>query len=217
MRAQPRFSLSELSHHRSFGSWIGPRPQRRGEVPGLQYPVPTRLGRRHDDAVRPRKRLSDDERSVLLSELLFRHPELVAEAEEITSALLVVEDDQELADEITARLRALRVSGPVSVDTGRGRVLDVLQPYIDDLTRRKERGARRAAADIAIAVLLGLYECREDTDEDMLLVRMGLPGAADDLARIVYTTVKPLHLSLPSLADECPEWEWYEESWNPYC
>jgi hypothetical protein len=162
--------------------------------------------------VRPwKRRLSDDERSVLLSELLLRHPELVAEAEEIISALLVVENDQELADEITARLRALRPNGPVSVDTGRRRVLDVLQPYIDDLTRRKERGARQAAADIAIAVLLGLYECREDTDEDMLLVRMGLPGAADDLARTVYARVKPLHLSLHSLADECPEWEWYEE------
>jgi hypothetical protein len=164
-----------------------------------------------------KRRLSDDERSVLLSELLLRHPELVAEVEEITSTLLVVEEDQELADQITAKLRALRASGPVSVDTGRGRVLDVLQPYIDDLTRRKERGARRAAADIATAVLLGLYECREDADEYMLLVRMGLPGAADDLACIVYAKVKPLYLSLPSLADECPEWEWYEESWNPYC
>ena len=47
------------------------------------------------------------------------------------------------------------------------------------LTRRKERSARRAAADIAIAVLSGLYGCREDTEEDMLLVRMGLPGTAD--------------------------------------
>ena len=83
-----------------------------------------------------KRRLSDDERSVLLSELLLRHPELVAEAEEITSTLLVVEDDLELADEITARLRELRASGPVSIDTGRGRVLDVLQPYIGDLTRR---------------------------------------------------------------------------------
>jgi hypothetical protein len=51
-----------------------------------------------------------------------------------------------------------------------------------------------------------------DTKEDMLLVRMGLPGAADDLARMVYKKVKPLHLLLPPLADECPEWEWYEES-----
>ncbi len=29
---------------------------------------------------------------------------------------------------------------------------------------------------------------------------------------VVYKKVKPLQLSLPSLADECPEWEWYEES-----
>ncbi len=161
-----------------------------------------------------KRRLSDDERSILLSELLLRHPELVAEAEEITSTLLVVENDQKLADEITARLRALRVGGPVSVDAGRARVLNILQPYIDDLAWRKERGARRAAADIAIAVLLGLYECRGDTDEDMLLVRMGLPGAADDLAHTVYGKVKSLHmpLPLPLLADECPEWPWYEES-----
>jgi len=137
--------------------------------------------------VRPwKRRLSDDECSVLLAELLLRHPELAAEAEEITFTLLV-ENEQEFGDEITAKPRALRANGPVSVDAGRGRVLDVLQPYIDDLTRRKERGARRAAADIAIAVLSGLYGCREDTEEDMLLVRMGLPGAADDLARMVYT------------------------------
>jgi hypothetical protein len=41
-----------------------------------------------------------------------------AEAEEITSALLVV-DDRELTGEVTARLRALRLRGPVSVDTER--------------------------------------------------------------------------------------------------
>jgi hypothetical protein len=151
---------------------------------------------------------------VLLAELLLRHPELAAEAEEISSALLIV-DDQELSNEIMARLRALRLSGPVSVDAGRRQILEVLQPYIHDLTWRKERGARRAAADIAVAVMLGLYGCREDTDEEMLLVRLGLPGAADDLARTVYKKVRPLHLSLPSLAEECPEWAWYEENYGP--
>jgi hypothetical protein len=75
----------------------------------------------------------------------------------------VVDDDQELADEITGGLRALRPSGPVSIDAGRKQVLDVLQPYIDNL------------------------------------------------ACAVYKKVKPLHLSLPSLADECPEWTWYQE------
>ena len=33
------------------------------------------------------------------------------------------------------------------------------------------------------------------------------------LARAVYEKVKRLHLTLPGLADECPEWAWYEESW----
>jgi hypothetical protein len=58
---------------------------------------------RHDGVVHPWKQwLSDDERSVLRSELLLRHPELVAEAEQIT-----------------AKLRGLRPSGPVSVAGGR--------------------------------------------------------------------------------------------------
>jgi hypothetical protein len=74
------------------------------------------------------------------------------------------------------------------------------------------RNAAPGGGRTAVAVMLGLYECREDTDEDMLLARMGLPGAADDLARAVYKSVRSLHLSLPSLADECPEWAWYEKS-----
>ena len=113
--------------------------------------------------------------------MLLWHPELAAEAEEITSALLVVENDQELADEITARLRALRPNGPVSVDTGRGRVLDVLQPYIDNLTRRKNAASG------------------------------GRPPASRSPSCSGCTNAKPLHLWLPSLADKCPEWEWYEE------
>jgi hypothetical protein len=77
--------------------------------------------------VRPwKRRLSDDECSVPLAELLLRHPELAAEAEEITSTLLAAESEQELGDEITAKPRALRANRPVSVDAGRGRVLDVL-------------------------------------------------------------------------------------------
>jgi hypothetical protein len=144
-----RLSQRAIRSRRSVLAWLAPECGDGSRVPST-WP--------HDGVVRPwKRRLSDDERSVLLSELLLRHPELVAEAEEITSTLLVVENDQELADEITARLRALRPSGPVSVDAGRARALDVLQPYIDDLTWRKERGARRAAADIAIAILLGLH------------------------------------------------------------
>lgn len=166
----------------------------------------------HDGVVRPWKRqLSDDERSVLLSELLLRHPELAAEAEEITSTLLVVENDQKLADEITARLRALRPSGPVSVDAGQARVLDALQPYIDDLTWRKERGARRAAAGIAIASCSGCTDAAATPTRTCCLSGWACP-ARQTTSHAVYKSVRSLHLSLPSLADECPEWAWYEKS-----
>jgi hypothetical protein len=75
--------------------------------------------------------------------LLLRHPELVAEAEEITSALLVVENDQELADEITARLRALSPNGPVSLDTGRGRVLASSRTFMTSPGERNTAPGRR--------------------------------------------------------------------------
>jgi hypothetical protein len=42
-----------------------------------------------------------------------RQPELAAEAGEITFTLLVVENELELADEITAKLRALHANAPV--------------------------------------------------------------------------------------------------------
>ena len=93
---------------------------------------------------------------------------------------------------------------------------EVVQPYLDDIARRARLGARRAAVDIGVAVLLGLYECREETNDDMILTHAGLPDAVDDLARTVYKALRAAHLTLPALTDECPEWtDWYEESW-PY-
>ena len=75
---------------------------------------------RHDGVVRPwKRRLSDDERSVLLSELLLRHPELVAEAEQIT-----------------ATLRAMRPSGPVSVAGRRAPRVGVVRGKLNPVPRQ---------------------------------------------------------------------------------
>jgi hypothetical protein len=38
---------------------------------------------------------------------------------------------------------------------------------------------------------------------------------SEELIRGVYARLKKMRLILPSLRDEAPEWEWYEESWNP--
>jgi hypothetical protein len=119
-----RYARREEDQHRG-----GPpgRVRSRADNAGTCGKVwPLRPARRQDGDVRAgKRRLSADGRSVLLAELLLRHPELAAEAAEITSRLLVVEDQRELGDEITPSLRALRANGPVSVDAGSGRVLDV--------------------------------------------------------------------------------------------
>jgi len=60
---------------------------------------------------------------------------------------------------------------------------DIVQPYLDDIARRVRLGARRAAAKIGVAVLLGVYECREEAGDDLVLTHAGLPDAVDDLAR----------------------------------
>lgn len=64
--------------------------------------------------------------------------------------------------------------------------------------------------------MLGAYDCREETSENLVLTRAGLPDTADNLARSVYKVLQAKHLTLPGLTDECPEWDWYLESWSGY-
>ncbi len=156
----------------------------------------------HDGAVRPDREasalssLSAEEQSVLLTELLRAHPELRAEAEAITTSLLSAGDDGQIIDDVAGRLRGLHISELVdragsqwdeqdvsSYPAAAEMLADIVQPYLDDIARRVRLGARRAAAKIGVAVLLGVYECREETGDDLVLTHAGLPDAVDDLAR----------------------------------
>src|SRR2546429_5833247 len=61
-----------------------------------------------------------------------------------------------------------RPNGPVSVDTGRGRVLDVLQPYIDDvlidqLPRSGRSSGPQSRQVVEVAVAGVLAEDRKST------------------------------------------------------
>jgi hypothetical protein len=173
--------------------------------------------------------LSDGERSVLLTELLRAHPELRAEAETIAATLLSAGDVGQIIDDVAGELRGLHINELAgragdqwdglyvpSYAVAAEMLAEVVQAYRGDIARRARLGARRAAVDIGVAVLLGLYECREETNDDMILTHAGLPDAVDDLARTVYQALRAAHLTLPALTDECPVWtDWYEESW-PY-
>src|SRR5260370_42079594 len=70
----------------------------------------------HDSAVRPDQEasvlrsLSDDKRSVLLTELLRAHPELRAEAGTIATTLLRAGDGDQISDDVARKLRGLHIS-----------------------------------------------------------------------------------------------------------
>jgi hypothetical protein len=160
--------------------------------------------------------LSAEERSVLLTELLRAHPELRAEAETITTTLLRAGDNGQITDDVARKLRGLHISeladrasdqqdgqAAPSYAVAAEMLAEVVQPYLEDIARRARLGARRAAADIGIAVLLGLYECREDTGDDLILTQTGLPDAVDDFARTVYKALRAAHLILPASVTRC--------------
>ena len=152
--------------------------------------APSRKCRAMDVSRSPLDSLYDHDRFVLLTELLRAHPELLPEAETIATTLLIA-DERQIEKDVADKLRSLRVSA-------------------------RRLGARSAAADVGIGVMLGAYDCREETSEDLVLTRAGLPDAADNLARSVYKVLQAKHLTLPGLTDECPQWDWYLESWSGY-
>jgi hypothetical protein len=81
---------------------------------------------------------------------------------------------------------------------------NILQPYLDDLDRRAQIGARTAATEIG----LGLYSCRDEDDDDRVLTHAGMPDAVDNLASQVISAMTTSGLQRPEgwLAAECPEW-----------
>lgn len=165
--------------------------------------------------------LSPVERAGILTTLLCAHPELTREAEAMAVKQLAEEDSVAVAADVTAELRALdleRLADRAGAQWGGGYVdpheaahdllAELTQPYLDDLSRRAKVGAGAAAGQIACGVLAGLYACRAEDDNDLVLTHAGMPDAVDHLARAVLATCDKAGIAVPEqwLADNCPEW-----------
>ncbi len=84
-------------------------------------------------------------------------------------------------------------------------------PYTLVLTKTEELFAcEKDARHKAMTDLAGLTSAWSDGSPGTSLLSTG--GMMVLCVYTVYKKVKSLHLSLPALADECPEWAWYEES-----
>lgn len=165
--------------------------------------------------------LSAVERAGILTTLLRAHPELTREAEAMAVKQLAEEDSVAVAADVAAELRALdmeQLADRAGAQWGGGYVgpheaahdllAEVMQPYLDDLSRRAKVGASTAAGQIACGVLAGLYACRDEDDNDLVLTHAGMPDAVDYLARAVLAACDKAGIAVPEqwLADTCPEW-----------
>lgn len=172
--------------------------------------------------------LSEAERAQVLDALLRAHPGLAAEAERFAADLLAGQDQQAVAEDVAAGLRALNLgdlAGRAGRQWGGGYVdpyeaaydllEEVIAPYLADLDRRAGVGAQDAALQIGCGVLLGLHSCRGCEDNDLVLTHAGMPDAVDNLALQVIGAMGKAGLGIVDewLATQCPEWVGLRAGW----
>jgi hypothetical protein len=162
--------------------------------------------------------LSAAEKATVLDHLLAARPELREPAEAYAAQLMSHEDRTEVAGDVEDALQGLDIeelNTRAGYRPGRGYVhpaeaadelLDeALQPFLDDLQRRAGLGMTSVAVELAVGILLGLYECRHGSSETLLEYS---PDYAAESASDVVDRCDKLGVDLPSaeLLDLVPAW-----------
>lgn len=125
--------------------------------------------------------LSAAEKASVLDELLAVRPDLRELAETRAAQLMSTEDRDTVAAAVTDAwlgLDIMELNGRAGYQPGRGyvhaveaagEILDeALEPFLHDLERRAALGMTSAATELAVGILLGLYECRDGGSETLL-------------------------------------------------
>jgi hypothetical protein len=154
-------------------------------------------------------RLTTDEQGQLLGELLAARPELVSEAERLALARLATVDAGEVAEDVERMLREadanqlahragrVRGRGYVHENEAASEILEeLLQPELDDLTRRAALGLHDGARQMALGLLCGLARCQHNVKDGTVLA-YACPDVTDDLAWSVRDTLAKAGVDLP--------------------
>ena len=168
-------------------------------------------------------RLRREEAAGVLRTLLERHPELVAEAEEIARvAVADVDADAVAADVEQAVLdldnddletRAGRHSwGYVEPTEAAWELLEeALEPFLADMKRHIELGFEAAATATCTGLVLGLYRCRGENADQVLGWAVDFPAetASEAVAMLVQeSAARHRHTwrLADAVLDQVPEW-----------
>lgn len=120
--------------------------------------------------------LDSGDRSLVLSELLTAHPELVVEADELALRLLTTVSTDAVADDVIAALTSLDTddlanrAGPhrggylEANEAAWALVEETIEPFLHDVRRLADLGHVDAATTTALGVLAGLDQLGEPAD-----------------------------------------------------
>jgi hypothetical protein len=162
--------------------------------------------------------LSAAEKATVLDELLAARPDLRERAEAYAVQLMTDAGRSAVADDVEGALQGLDIEelntraghrpgrGYVHPAEAADEILDeALQPFLDDLRRRAHLGIRSAAVELAVGILLGLYNSRHGNSETLLEYS---PDYAAERASGVVSDCAKLGIELPAveLLDIMPEW-----------
>lgn len=152
------------------------------------------------------------EKNTVIERLLAAHPELVEEAEDLVSALMLSTTAGEIADEVAGQLGALGIeelAGRAGRVPGRGYVHETdaawelleeaLEPFLADMRRHAELGFVESAASIAAGILAGLGRLHRAPDGQ--LIAFAGDDAIDALTETVLGLADDLRLALDKTAN----------------
>ena len=168
-------------------------------------------------------RLKPEEDAGVLRSLLERHPELVAEAEEIASAAVTDVDAHAVAEDVEEAVldldldalnsRAGRHSwGYVEPTEAAWELLaEAVDPFLDEMKRHVELGFEAAATATCAGIVFGLYRCRGKNSDQVLGWAEDFPAetaghAVATLARESTAKHRRTWRLSAAIVDRVPEW-----------
>ena len=179
--------------------------------------------------------LQPGEAAVVLQRLLALHPELLTEAEAISRATLADVSFESIAGDVEDSIRQLDLdalngraghhSGGYTGPSEAARELleEAVEPYLEDMKRHLSLGLDDEAFEICKGIVLGLYQCRDESVDDFLTWASDFPkeAAGDTVANWVAAGKqgssgklrgKDRALLLREFVDKhVPEWQWINE------
>lgn len=159
----------------------------------------------------------------VLHTLVERHPELVAEAEEIARATVTEVDADVVAEDVEHAVLDLDNDdldtragshswGYVEPTEAAGELLEeALEPFLDEVKRHIELGFEAAATATCAGIVLGLYRCRGKNDDQVLgwapdFLTETAGQAVETLTHESATKHRRAWRLADAVLDQIPEW-----------